>query len=96
MLITSVSVSAEAMLKSIRSHWGIESMHWVLDVVFNEDASSIRQGNAAANMVIIRGFVLNILNRIKTKRETEPKMMLTMGWSSNNLKRFINALIKFN
>ncbi len=54
MLITSVSVSAEAMLKSIRSHWGIESMHWVLDVVFNEDASSIRQGNAPANNALIK------------------------------------------
>lgn len=73
MLITSVSVSAEAMLKSIISHWGIESMHWVLDVVFNEDASSIRQGNAPANMVSIRGFVLNILNRIKTKRRDQTK-----------------------
>lgn len=94
--ISSSNNSAETMLRSIRSHWEIESMHWVLDVVFNEDASSIRQGNAPANMAIIRRFVLNILNRIKTKRETKPKMMLTMGWSSNNLKRFINALIKIN
>lgn len=94
--ISSSSNSAEEMLKSIRSHWAIESMHWILDVVFNEDASSIRAGNAPANMAIIRRFVLNILNRIKKKRETRPKMMLTMGWSPNNLKRFINALININ
>lgn len=94
--ISSSNNSAEVMLKNIRSHWGVESMHWILDVVFNEDASSIRQGNAPANMAIIRRFVLNILNKIKTKRETRPKMMLTMGWSPKNLKRFTNALIEIN
>lgn len=94
--ISSSNNSAKGMLKSIRSHWSIESMHWILDVVFNEDASSICAGNAPANMAIIRRFVLNILNRIKTKRETRPKMMLTMGWSPKNLKRFINALININ
>lgn len=94
--ISSSNNSSEALLKSIRSHWAIESMHWILDVVFNEDASSLHKGNAPANMAIIRRFVLNILNRIKTKKETRPKMMLTMGWSPKNLKRFINALININ
>lgn len=60
-------------------------MHWVLDVVFNEDGSGIRHGNAPANMAIVRRFVLNILNQIKTKKET-----------SKNVKCFADALIKTN
>ena len=94
--ISSSSQSPELMLKSIRSHWAIESMHWILDVVFNEDRSTMRMGNAPANMAIVRRFVLNILNKIKTKKETRPKMMLTMGWAPKNIKRFADALMKAN
>jgi predicted transposase YbfD/YdcC len=94
--ISSSEQSAEAMLKNIRAHWKIESMHWVLDVAFNEDGSGIRKGNAAANMAIIRRFVLNILNMIKTKKETRPRMMLSMGWSPINIERFADKLMSFN
>ena len=46
----------------IRSHWAIEnSLHWVLDVTFNEDCSRIRVGNAAENLGIIRRTALNLL-----------------------------------
>jgi len=34
---------------SVLSHWSVESMHWVLDVVFHEDASRIRTKHATAN-----------------------------------------------
>ena len=40
---------------AIRCHWQVEnSLHWVLDVVFNEDGSTVRKGNAAENMAIVR------------------------------------------
>ena len=39
----------------------------VLDVVFNEDKSCIRNDNAAYNMDILRKWALNVLNNVKRK-----------------------------
>lgn len=44
-----------------RAHWGVESMHWVLDVVFREDACRVRKGHAARNLSAMRKFVLSAL-----------------------------------
>jgi predicted transposase YbfD/YdcC len=45
-----------------RSHWGIENnLHWTLDVVFGEDQSRKRKGNAAQNFNTIRKIVMALL-----------------------------------
>ncbi len=45
----------------MRGHWGVEnSLHWRLDVVFGEDASRIRKGNAPAIMTSIRHLCMNL------------------------------------
>lgn len=51
----------------VRQHWGIEnSMHWVLDVTFAEDASRVRTGHADRNMATVRHTALNICRLDKT------------------------------
>jgi predicted transposase YbfD/YdcC len=52
---------------STRSHWSIESMHWILDVVFGEDVSRFRNGSAAENYSFLRKFVISLL-----KQDTSP------------------------
>ena len=75
----------------IRSHWSIEnSLHWVLDVTFNEDASRIRQGYAAENLGLLRRLSVNLL-----KREP-PKLSLKMkrykaGMDKNFLLKILSA-----
>lgn len=61
--ITSLTGSAEEFGKSIRNHWGIESMHWMLDVVFNEDKSVVRKDFAPQNLAVLRRIALNILKK---------------------------------
>jgi predicted transposase YbfD/YdcC len=46
---------------AIRDHWRIENgLHWVLDVGFGEDASRVRERNAARNLALLRRLALNL------------------------------------
>ena len=73
--ISSAPLGADAAARAVRSHWGIESLHWVLDVVFREDQSRLRRGHGARNMALVRRFAFNIVRAgrgttsIKTARK---------------------------
>ena len=62
--ISSLVSSAANLAQGIRGHWGIENhLHWVKDMVFDEDNSTIRKGNAPANCSVILAIALNVLRR---------------------------------
>jgi len=63
--ISSKRMSAKEYNLGIRAHWGVESMHYIKDVTFGEDASLIRTGNAPTNFSIIRNIAMNVLRREK-------------------------------
>jgi len=51
--ISSLPADNKKLQHCIRSHWAIEnSLHWVLDMSFNDDQSRIRKENAPENEVI--------------------------------------------
>lgn len=55
--------------KSARAHWGIEnSVHWILDVSFNEDNSTRKKGHSPENCAVLRHVVLNLLKREKSRK----------------------------
>ena len=72
--ISSLGYDAGRIAKSIREHWHIEnSLHWCLDVVFNEDQSRARARNAAKNLGTLRAICLNLIKRIPGKRSMKAK-----------------------
>ena len=59
--LSSARLPAERLAAAIRSHWRIENgLHRVLDVGFREDASRVRERNAARNLALLRKIALNL------------------------------------
>lgn len=48
------------LLAHIRGHWGIEQLHWLRDVIWNEDKSTIRTGNAPQVMSALTNLVITL------------------------------------
>jgi predicted transposase YbfD/YdcC len=59
--ILSQPLSAAQALAVIRAHWSIENqLHWVLDVVFDEDRARARADHAPLNLAVLRRLALNM------------------------------------
>ncbi len=65
--ISSKILNAEQAASAVREHWGIESMHWVLDVAMAEDACQIYKDHGAENLSCLRHMGLNMLRAESTK-----------------------------
>ncbi|NIY89819.1 ISAs1 family transposase [Vibrio campbellii] len=65
--ISSLPLNAQQALDAIRSHWQVESMHWMLDVTFREDESRIRRGTGALAFNVLRKIALIFFKQDKSK-----------------------------
>lgn len=78
--LLSKSMSAKRLLQVVRSHWGIENrMHWLLDVLFDEDASRARKDHGPENLAILRRFALNIIRSHPARLSMRQKVKRA-GW----------------
>ena len=60
--IGSKKASAKVYGKALRNHWGIEnSLHWQLDVNFDEDDNRVTKRHAAENLALIRRLTRSLL-----------------------------------
>ena len=67
--ISSLAADAVTNLRAVRHHWQVEnSLHWVLDVAFREDACQVKNATGATNLAVLRKIALNFLNQEKTCR----------------------------
>jgi hypothetical protein len=58
-------------LRRARAEWSVESMHWLLDVHFDEDGCRAQDENIQKNLNIIRKIVLNALRLFKEKTKSK-------------------------
>ena len=69
--LSSRALTARQALEASRAHWGVEGMHWVMDVIFDEDRSRARERHAAENLATIRRIVNNILRVERDRGDPE-------------------------
>ena len=90
--ISSLRVIPEEMLATIRFHWAIEnSLHWILDMSFNEDYLRNRKGNAPQIMAIIRHMALNLLQSGCEKGQSIRGLRKLCAWDENTLDKILSA-----
>jgi predicted transposase YbfD/YdcC len=90
--ISSLKPDPIKLLEAVRSHWGVEnSLHWVLDVVFDEDHSRIRKDNAPQNIAVIRQMALNLLKNEKTAKGGIQAKRLQAAWDENYLLKVLSV-----
>jgi predicted transposase YbfD/YdcC len=73
--LSSRYLSGKRFGEAVRGHWGIESMHWVLDVNFREDDSRTRERTLGNNLSWLRRFAVTLLKRHPAKDSLRGKMI---------------------
>lgn len=87
--ISSRKMTAEQFLKVIRGHWGIEnSLHWVLDVVFDEDRSRVRKDHGPENLALLRRLAVSLLKTEKSKGSIRGKRLIA-GWNNDFMEKVL-------
>jgi len=87
--IVSHYFSGERFAQSVRGHWGIEnSLHWVLDVTFNEDQSRARERSLADNLSWLRRFAISLLKQHPSQDSIKGKSQIA-GWSNDFLMQVL-------
>ncbi|MCG6221823.1 ISAs1 family transposase, partial [Vibrio diabolicus] len=90
--ISSKKLSAKELHDATRSHWGIESMHWQLDVTFREDACRIRVDDRAEGFSRIRQACLNLLKQETSFKGGIQRKRMKCAMDVNYLSKVLGAL----
>ena len=64
--LSSRPLSAAGLLHHARMEWAVESMHWLLDVHFEEDYLRIANKTIQENMNLLRKFSLGLIKQYKS------------------------------
>jgi predicted transposase YbfD/YdcC len=90
--VSSAVLDAARFAPSVRADWRIEnSLHWVLDMSFDEDRARNRKDNGPENLSILRKLTLNILRKARPKLPVSRKRKRA-GWSDDFAKSIIGQM----
>ncbi|AWM38481.1 hypothetical protein GobsT_33640 [Gemmata obscuriglobus] len=62
--LSPVAAPPDTVLGYTRSHWGIESLHYVRDVTLDEDRCRVRRGTAPRVLASLRNVAVYLLRRL--------------------------------
>jgi len=83
----------EILAKAIRQHWQIEnSLHWVLDVTFNEDHCRIRDRNAVQNFSLLRKIAINLVRRHQASKASLKGRRKMAAWDNRYMEQVLTGI----
>jgi len=89
--ISSLPADAQQALRAVRGHWQVEnSLHWVLDVAFHEDACRTRTGHAPENLATLRHIAVNLLKQERSCKLGIKSKRLKAGWNESYMLKVLN------
>ena len=89
--LLSTPLGAARLAQVVRTHWHIENrLHWVLDVVMDEDQARARKDHAPENLARLRRFALNLLRANPDRGSTRGKIKRA-GWDDGFLLKLLTA-----
>jgi len=87
--LLSRSLAAARLAEVVRNHWTIENtLHWVLDVILDEDHARNRKDNGPENLGLLRRLALNLLRANPDKGSIRGKIKRA-GWNDAFLFRLL-------
>ena len=88
--VLSKAMTPEAFNATVRSHWGIENrLHWVLDVIMDEDQARNRKDHGAQNLALLRKLALN-LAKIEPSKASMRGKLKQAGWDNAFLAQILS------
>jgi len=92
--LSSLPPVARRLGSAIRGHWSIENgLHWVLDVVFREDARRLYDRTTAENVAFMNRLALSLLRGDPSKSSLKVKRKQA-GWSTPYLAQLLGLHYK--
>jgi len=92
--ISSLDLNAEQTLHAVRSHWQVESMHWVLDMTFREDESRIRKKRGPLAFNVMRKIAMALFKQDDTKSASMARKKKMAGLDDDYRSTLLESGIK--
>jgi len=89
--ISSLKLDVKRLARAVRGHWGIEnSCQWVLDLIYREDESRIREKTLRENFAWLNRFSLSLLKQ-HPSRDSIAMKRRGCGWNENHLLQVVTG-----
>jgi hypothetical protein len=85
--LSAAQAGPERLAHLVRDHWGIEALHHIRDVTYDEDRSQLRQGSAPQVLAGLRNLAIGAL---RTAGRTN--IASSLRWISRNPTRVLSIL----
>ena len=91
--ISSCPLTPEQLLHHARMEWSVESMHWLLDVHFEEDWCRVEDKDIQQNLNMLRKIALNLIKLYKSEtgsKKALSKIMFDCLLNPRNILRILD------